>query len=377
MTPSLEDLLGRVVAVGASDLHLSAGAPPTMRLHGQLAPLDGPAKLDEATVDGLAAATLNAGQRAAFERDRAVDLAVSLRSGERFRVNVFRERGRTALAIRRLDDRFRTLAELGLPEDLGALADLRDGLVLVTGPVGSGKTTTLATLVHRINQSRACHILTIEDPVEYLHANARSLVRQRELHTDVPSFHDAVRSSLREDPDVLLVGEMRDLETMRAAIVAAETGHLVFSTLHSGDAVGAIDRMVGVFPSEEQASVRQQLSMTLRAVVAQRLLPRADGRGRAPAVELLVVTPAVAHLVRSGKPQQVYSAMETGAEAGMRTLEQSLARLAAQGLVRVEVARRLARDARTFDERLRLEREVAAAGPAAAPSARALARGGA
>jgi twitching motility protein PilT len=354
----LTGLLEQCIAMKASDLHLSAWSPPIVRLNGRLEPL-ADAPLSDAAVHRIATGLMHELQRAIFQEQHTLDVALSLPGGVRFRVNVFRERGHTALAIRRLDDRFRTLAELNLPLRLGELADLRDGLVLVTGPTGSGKSTTLATMIHQINSTRACHILTVEDPIEYVHANLRSLVHQRELHRDVPTFADAVRSALREDPDVILVGEMRDTETMRAAITAAETGHLVYSTLHTGDAVGALDRMIGMFPAGEQESIRAQLSMVLRAVVAQRLLPALNGAGRAPAVEVLRVTPAVANLIRTGKSQQIYSAIETGAALGMQTLEQSLAGLVSNERVAMDAARMLVRDARSFEGHLRLIRQAA------------------
>lgn len=348
-----DKLIERCVQLGASDLHLSSGAPAYLRVHGRLEPLNDQVLAPE-LVDRMASELMHPRQRDVFEERQTLDLAYAIASGERFRINVFRQRGQVSLAIRRLDDTFRTLGELGLPIQIGELANLRDGLVLVTGPTGSGKTTTLATLINLINLSRACHIITVEDPLEYMHRNQKSLVQQRELYTDVPSFAEAVRAALREDPNVILVGEMRDTETMRAAITAAETGHLVFSTLHTGDAVGAIDRMIGVFPAEEQESVRQQLSMVLRAVVAQRLLPRTDGKGRVPAIELLKVTVAVAHLIRTGKPQQIYSAIETGGSYGMSTLEHSLAQLIQRGVVRKEDALRIARDERILEARIQL-----------------------
>ncbi|GIW79815.1 MAG: twitching motility protein PilT [Gemmatales bacterium] len=353
-TLTIENYLQLCVDQEASDLHLSGGAVPYLRLHGRLQPLDEPA-LPAEEVHRLAVSLMQPKQRELFEKEQTLDLAYTLDENNRFRINVFRERGRTALAIRRLEQKFRTLEEWNLPPQLAELAELRDGLVLVTGPTGSGKTTTLATLLHQINLTRACHIITVEDPVEYIHRNERSLVQQRELYTDVPSFADAVRAAMREDPNVILVGEMRDVETMRAAITAAETGHLVYSTLHTGDAVGAIDRMLGVFPAEEQDSVRNQLSMVLRAVLAQRLLPNTDGDGRVPVVEILRVTTAVAHLIRTGKPQQIYSAIEVGTNLGMQTLEQALADLVRRRLVHLEDARRLARDPRLFEERLRLQ----------------------
>ena len=258
------------------------------------------------------------------------------------------------MAVRKLDSEFRTFHDLGLPLAVVELADLRDGLVLLTGPTGSGKTTLLATLIHRINMKRTCHILTIEDPIEYIHQNEKSLVHQRELYSDVNTFSEAVRSSLREDSDVVLIGEMRDIETMRTAITAAETGHLVFSTLHCGNAVGALDRLIGAFPADEQQSLCQQLSMVLRAVVAQRLLPAVDGRGRIPAVEILKVTKAAANLIRNYKTEQLYSTMEGGSQEGMITLEQSLAELTAARRVKLEDARKAAENPRIFDQRYQI-----------------------
>lgn len=349
-------LIERCVEVGASDLHLSADAPPHVRVHGRLQTID-MSPLSAELVDQMALAIMHPRQRDVYTQQQTLDLAYTPGSGARFRINVFRERGHTALAIRRLDDSFRTLQQLHLPPQIGELADLRDGLVLVTGPTGSGKTTTLATLIHQINLSRPCHIITIEDPVEYVHGNEQSLIRQRELYSDVPTFADAVRAALREDPDVILVGEMRDAETIRAAITAAETGHLVFSTLHTGDSVGAIDRMIGVFPAEEQTSLRHQLSMVLRAVIAQRLLPHRNGSGRVPAVEILKITTGVAHLIRTGKPQQIYSAIETGTADGMQTLEHALADLVLGGLVTEGDARQLARDGKLLDKRMQFAHE--------------------
>jgi len=300
---------------------------------------------------------MNERQQEAFRGEQAVDLAFSSPGGGRFRVNVFRHRAGVGIALRRLEERPLSLEHWNLPETLGELAEVRDGLVIATGPTGSGKTTTLATLLDRIVRERDCHVITIEDPVEYLHASRRALVHQRELHTDAESFERALRAALREDPDVLLIGEMRDLETLRAALTAAETGHLVFSTLHTGDAPGSIERMVGMFPSNEKDAARHQLSMVLRAVIAQRLLRRRDGQGLVPAVELLRVNPAVANLIRTGRTQQIYSSMEAGAAAGMQTLEQALARRVVEGAVEVEEARKLARDTGTFEQWLRATRD--------------------
>lgn len=352
---AFDHLLRECLAVGASDLHLSADAAPVVRLHGRLRPLMAGLPGLAGDAGEMATAIITPEQKRAFEQEHTLDLAYSLGSGERFRVHFYRERGRTAVAVRKLDSTFRSFEDLYLPPQMRELADLRDGLVLITGPTGSGKTTTLATQIHHINMTRSCHVVTIEDPVEYLHHNLKSLVRQRELHADVASFAGAVRASLREDPDVILIGEMRDIETTRAAITAAETGHLVFSTLHTGDTVGAIDRMIGLFPGPEQDSARSQISMVLRAVVAQRLLPNPQGDGRLPAVEILRVTPAVAHLIRTGKPQQIYSIIETGAAHGMQTLEQSVASLLGRGLVAAEDARLVVRDWKAVEAYLRRE----------------------
>lgn len=348
-----EWLLRQCVEYQASDLHLSANNPATFRIQGRLeVPHEKIYSGD--FLEELAHGQMEDQQREIFSQDHTLDLATSIDTGERFRVNIYRERGQIAYAIRQLEQTFRKLEDLHLPVQLGDLSELRDGLILVTGPTGSGKTTTLSTIIHQINCSRSCHILTIEDPIEYIHLNVKSLVHQRQLYTDVPTFAQAVRSSLREDPDVILVGEMRDTETMRAAITAAETGHLVFSTLHTGDTVGAIDRMIGVFPADEQDSVRQQLSMVLRAVIAQRLLPARTGSHRLPAIEILRVTPAVANLIRVGKPQQIYSAIESGTSLGMQTMEQSLAALVGKRLVRPEDAKIFARDPQSFEDRLKL-----------------------
>jgi twitching motility protein PilT len=353
MSPALASLLGKTVERGASDLHLGIGEPPVFRRDGELEREGAP--LTREQVEAIVLPLLGERRQAALEQAGSVDLALE-HDGARFRVNVFRQRGQLAVAIRRLEERLRSLEELGLPPTLERLAGFRDGLVLVTGPTGSGKSTTLAALLHLIHTRRSCHILTIEDPIEYLHRGGPGIVRQREVHTDVPSFAAAVRSALREDPNVILIGEMRDLETMRAAITAAETGHLVFSTLHTGDATGALDRLVGAFPSEEQGAVKTQLSMVLRAVVAQRLVRRVRASGRVPAVEVLMITTAVANLIRTYKPQAIVSAIEAGTAQGMQTLEQSLAALVARGVVRIEDARLLARDERALEERIRLAR---------------------
>jgi len=301
----------------------------------------------------MAAGLMTEAQRRVFAEQQQLDLAFFSADHTRYRVNVYQQRGVTALAIRRLDDEFRDLVSLNLPPQLADLAEFPYGLVIVTGPTGSGKSTTLASIIHQINSTRACHIITIEDPIEHVHKSLRSLMHQRELHCDVPSFASALRAALREDPDVLLVGEMRDLDTMRAAITAAETGHLVFSTLHTGDVVGSIGRMVGSFPADEQPMVRDQLSRVLRAVVSQRLLRRHDGQGRVPVVEIMRVNSAIANLIRLGDMRQGVSIISSSADEGMLLLEQSLAYLTAAGIIAREEALIWCRDIGVFESRLK------------------------
>ena len=333
---------------GASDIHLAVGLPPWLRVQGELSRMPLP-EIDAATVDSLAVAlgvwTLPPGAgdvrqavMARLAERGAIDGACSSRRGARYRFNLFRDGAGTAIALRRLDDDFRPLEALGLPAKLGDFCACRDGLFIVTGPTGSGKSTTLATLVDRINRERSGHIVTIEDPVEYLHKSRGCLVNQRQVGRDATSFNAALVESLRQDPDVILVGEIREVETIRTAITAAETGHLVFTTLHAGDCAGAIERIVSVFPADEQDGIRHQLAMVLRGIFAQHLLPLKSGAGRVPAYELLVSTPAVANLVATGRSNQIYSAMETGKGLGMCTLDQCLARLVAAGKIPVETA---------------------------------------
>jgi twitching motility protein PilT len=330
-------------AVGASDLHLAAGSRPHRRRHGELEYCGEDEWLD---VDLLAVADrlLDASHRQVFTTSGSTDLGHTSETGDRFRLNLFRSLGRLALVARHLPERFASLGELRLPPVLKELAYLPSGLVLVTGVTGSGKSTTLATLIHEINAHCRRHILTIEDPVEFVHRSQQSIVSHRELGTDTPDFALAVRAALREDPDVILVGELRDTETMRAALTAAETGHLVFSTLHTADAVGAAERFIGAFPGEEQELARHRLSLVLKAVVAQQLLPRHDGKGRVPAVEILRGTPAVMNLIVSGRSAQIYSAMESGAEFGMQTYDQAFAQLVRERQVDATTVQSLARN---------------------------------
>jgi twitching motility protein PilT len=341
-------LLDALSAANASDLHMAAGRRAHWRLHGELVAC-AEAVWRDADINLIADHLLDPLRRKLLETSGSADLGYSSPGGHRFRINIFRAMGRLALVARHLPERFSSLAELALPENLKDLAYLPSGLVLVTGVTGSGKSTTLATLIHEINRHSARHILTIEDPVEFVHSPCMSLISHRELGADTPDFALAVRAALREDPDVILVGELRDAETMRAALTAAETGHLVFSTLHTADAVGAAERFIGAFPGEEQEMARHRLSFVLKAVVAQQLLPRADQPGRIPAVEILRGTPAVMNLIASGRASQIYSAMESGAELGMQTYDQSLAELTRQGKVRYDTAKQLARSPEGFD----------------------------
>lgn len=350
-----DTLLASLVEHHASDLHLAEGRVPSWRLHGELAPL-GNRLWDAAMMATLLDELLKEQQRQDFRAKGTVDLGYSAPGGERFRINVFRSLGRPALVARHLPSRFASFNELRLPESIRSLAGLPDGLVLVTGITGSGKSTTLATLINEINASAPVHILTIEDPVEFVHQPKQAIISHRELHTDVADFASAVKASLREDPDVILVGELRDNETMRAALTAAETGHLVFSTLHTADAAGAVERFVGAFTGEEQTVVRHRLSLVLKAVVAQQLLPLNGKPGRVAAVEIMQVTPAVSNLIASGRTAQIYSAIESGRELGMQTFDQSFASLARDSLIDTDNARRLARDPVNFDRLLRSTR---------------------
>lgn len=341
-THYLQYLLDKMVSIGASDLHLSIKIPPIIRKHGQLEKLSEEAALSEDQLEAMLAVLLNEDQRQRLEEDQSIDMGFTSERGNRYRINIYYERRHVALAIRWLDDHIHSFADLNLPKQLIRLVNMKDGLVLMTGTTGSGKTTTLASVVDQINAQRPCHILTIEDPIEFVYINRQAVIHQREVGDDVPDFASAVRSALREDPDVVLIGEMRDLDTMRAALMLAETGHLVFSTLHTNDAVGVIDRMIGAFPGNEQAGIRQQLSMVLRAVITQLLMPTSNGSGRVPVNEILWVNNAVSHLIREHKPEQIRSVMETGRSIGNQTLDNALAERINESLIDIDQARRMA-----------------------------------
>ena len=330
-TAELAGLLGDSVRQGASDLHLSAGMPPLVRVDGDIRPLV-PTALEPDAVRQLVCAGMTARQREDYATRLETDYSFALPGLGRFRVNAFTQQRGAAAVFRTIPVQVPTMAELGMGEVFHQLAELSRGLVLVTGPTGSGKSTTLAALLDHINSSHCQHILTIEDPIEFIHQSKRCLVNQREVGRDTHSFDAALRAGLREDPDVILVGELRDLTTIRLALTAAETGHLVLATLHTASAAKTIDRIVGVFPAAEKNQVRAMLAESLQAVVAQTLLKKADG-GRVAAREIMLATPAIRNLIREDKVAQMQSAIQTGAALGMQTLEQSLQQLRAQGLV--------------------------------------------
>lgn len=343
----MDELLKEAVFRQASDLHITVGVPPILRINGQLVQTDHP-KLTPNHTQELLEAITNKEQREKFEQLGEIDFSYAITGFSRFRVNAFRQRGVTAIVARVVTEQVPTLEQLKHPEVLKTLARKPRGLVLVTGPTGSGKSTTLAAMVNLINQERDCHIITLEDPIEYLHRHDKSIINQREINSDTKSFSNALRAALREDPDVILVGEMRDAETIAIAITAAETGHLVFATLHTGDAAQTIDRIIDVFPPYQQQQIRIQLSLTLQGIVAQQLLPKKDGTGRIAAMEILVATPAVRNLIREGKSHQVISVIQTGAKFGMQAMDMSLRDLYQKGIVSYDEALSRASDAETF-----------------------------
>ncbi len=348
----IEVLLEEVVKRRASDLHLQVGLPPMLRLDGELIPIAGYNPLDEAAVESLVFAILDQDQRQILTKDKEFDFSFAFGTLGRFRVNAFHERGNVAAALRLIPNEIKTIAELGLPNVVLNFANYPRGLVLVTGPTGSGKSTTLAALVDKVNTERAQHIITIEDPIEFTHKSKKSVVVQREVHYDTYSFSAALRSSLRQDPDVVLIGEMRDLETISAAITIAETGHLVFATLHTDSAAQSIDRMVDVFPPHQQPQVRAQLSNILMAVVSQRLVPTIGG-GRVAAAEIMVANPAVRNIIREGKSHQLDAIIQTGADQGMQTMDRTLVNLVQAGTITYDHAREFAVDLVEFERLMR------------------------
>src|SRR6184192_4183671 len=341
---SIDDLLEQMVTRNASDLHLSVGAPPAMRVRGHMERLTGYPALAAEDTQHLLYRIMSSEQQKNLEIKRQIDMSHSIPGLARFRVNIYFQREALGAAFRLIPEELKTLEELGLPSTLREFADKPRGLVVVTGPTGSGKTTTLAALIDEVNRTRAEHILTIEDPIEFIHRHKRCIVNQREIGPDATTFAEALRAALRQDPDVILLGEMRDLETIGTALTAAETGHLVFATLHTQSAPGTIDRVIDAFPAAQQDQIRIQLAATLEGVVTQALLPTADGTGRVAALEILYPDDAVRNLIRQAKVEQVYSVMQTGTAKGMQTMEQSLAELTLRGVITVDTA--LARSSR-------------------------------
>jgi twitching motility protein PilT len=335
---SIDTMLEQVAQRNASDLHVTAGSPPIIRVRGQLSPLDGLDPLTAEETRELLYRILSTEQQKLLEIGRQLDFSHAVPGVARFRVNVYFQRESVGAAFRLVPTMVKSTEELGLPSVLRELAIRPRGLVLVTGPTGSGKSTTLATMIDEVNRTRSLHILTIEDPIEFLHDHKRCIVNQREIGTDATGFAEALRAALRQDPDVILVGEMRDIETISTALTAAETGHLVLATLHTQSAPSTIDRIIDVFPSEQQSQVRTQLATALQGVVTQTLLPTADGRGRIPALEVLLPDDAVRNLIRQGKVEQIYSVMQTNTTRGMQTMEQSLAELTLRRVITHETA---------------------------------------
>lgn len=336
-TKLMDEILLEAIQKNASDIHLTVGVPPVLRINSRLTHTQRP-MLKPPDTKELAYSIMSEEQAKRLAESGELDFSYSIPQISRFRVNVYKQRGSIAVAIRVVNDKIPSFEELGLPEVLRSLALKQRGLVLVTGPTGSGKSTTLAAMINHINQNRSSHIITIEDPIEYLHRHNQCIINQRELHADTQSFALALRAALREDPDVILLGEMRDIETISAAITAAETGHLVFATLHTSDSAQTIDRIIDVFPAAQQAQIKVQLALTLNGIVAQQLMPRKDGKGRVAAFEVLLNNPAVRNLIREGKTHQISSFIQTGAKIGMQSMDSCLRDLYMSGKITYEEA---------------------------------------
>jgi twitching motility protein PilT len=348
----IELLLEEVIKKNASDLHIQVGLPPMLRIDGALKAVEDAPVLDHGDVERLVYSSIDEEQKKALTKDKELDYSFSFGEYGRFRVNSFYERGNLASAMRLITTKIRTLEELGMPKVVSKFAEYPRGLVLVTGPTGSGKSTTLAAIVDQINTHQARHIITIEDPIEYAHHSKKSIVVQREIHYDTFSFGAALRSSLREDPDVVLVGEMRDLETIAAAITLAETGHLVLATLHTNSAAQSIDRMIDVFPPFQQQQIRIQVAGMLQAICSQRLVPTIGG-GRQAAAEILVVTPAARNIIREGKSHQLDSVIQTGGDEGMQSMDRTLVHMIHSGKITYEEAKNFAVDLSELDRLMR------------------------
>ena len=350
--PRIEVLLEEVIKKKASDLHVQVGLPPMLRIDGGLIAVQGSDVLTEEGVEALVFAILDEDQKQILLKDKEFDFSFAFGDLGRFRVNAFHERGNLAAAMRLIPNEILSIEQLGLPSVVNKFSDFPRGLVLVTGPTGSGKSTTLAAMIHKINNDKAMHIVTIEDPIEYTHKSIKSVVVQREVHYDTYSFNAALRSVLREDPDVVLIGEMRDLETIASAITIAETGHLVLATLHTNSADQSIDRMIDVFPPHQQPQIRSQLSNILMTIVSQRLIPKIGG-GRIAAAEILVATPAVRNIIREGKSHQLDAVIQTGGEFGMQSMDKTLVGLIHSGTISYDEARNFAIDIDELDRLMR------------------------
>lgn len=350
--PKIELLLEEVIKHDASDLHIQVGLPPMLRVDGALKPVDDAPVLADTDTAKIVASIMDEEQKLVFEKDKEVDFSFSFGDYGRFRVNAFHEKGNVAVALRLIPTKIRTLTELGMPKVISSFAKYPRGLVLVTGPTGSGKSTTLAAIVDQINEEQSRHIITIEDPIEYAHHSKKSIVVQREIHYDTYSFGAALRSSLRQDPDVVLVGEMRDLETISAAITLAETGHLVLATLHTNSAAQSVDRIIDVFPSHQQQQIRVQVAGMLQAICSQRLVPTIGG-GRIAASEIFVVTPAARNIIREGKTHQLDSVIQTGGKEGMQSMDSTLVKLIHDGRITYEEAKNFAVDLEELDRLMR------------------------
>ena len=351
MPMTVEEILARAKEAGASDVHITVGIPPKMRVNGDLLTMEGDRLMPADTLE-RAAQVMNEKQQQRFEENGECDMSFAIAGQGRYRVNIYKQRGSIAMAFRLVDTKVPSAESLGVPQSVIDLYQKKRGLVLVTGPTGSGKSTTLASLIDKINNNREAHVITLEDPIEYLHSHNRSIVNQREIGLDSLSYAHALRAALREDPDVILVGEMRDFETISVAITAAETGHLVLSTLHTIGAASTVDRVIDVFPPHQQQQIRVQLANVLEAVISQQLIPTADGHGRVAAFEVLHTNPAVRNLIREGKTHQLTSVMQTNRKAGMITMDDALLQLYAQHSISKDQVLQFAQDQESMKMKL-------------------------